>query len=229
MVVVIMGMRMAMPVIMRQVQGVGGVVRDVVVDLAEGGAALLGCDAAVLVFREDLGLAVGQLRDLHADASVGGVHCFDPAGQGIALHGGVADAERGTLVEEEVLELGAAGGLAEDLEKDAGPPLLHLGREHTHVEGTGFHEELGDVADQLGGFVVEVGLEEAERFGDQSRRGGGGCAAGGLRHGAPHDVHQWRHPGRRANPDPGRQRRWLIAATGRHGVRVSAIMRPGFS
>ena len=48
-----------MPMIMWQMEGMGGLVGNLVVDVAQGRAGLFGSDAAVLVLGEDLGLAVG--------------------------------------------------------------------------------------------------------------------------------------------------------------------------
>jgi len=166
--VFVMFMPVVVAMVVREVEGVGGVVGDVVVDVAEGRAGVFGGEAAVFVFGEDLGLAVGEGGDLHADAAMGGFNRFDAAGEGIALHGAIADAEGGALVEEEVLELGGVGGFGKDLEEDAGAALFHLGGEEGDVEGPGGEELPGEVGGEFGGFVVDVGFEHREGLGDDA-------------------------------------------------------------
>ena len=169
----VVGMIVAVPVVVGEMEGVGGVVGDLLVDFAQGGAVLLGGGAAVFVFGEDLGLAVGELGYFDADAAEGGFDSFDAAWERIALHGGVTDAEGGACVEEDVLESIGVGWFGEDLEKDAGAAFFHLGGNCADVESAGFHEFAGEVAGEFGRFVIDVRFEHGERLSDDAGSAGG--------------------------------------------------------
>ena len=144
---------MSMVVIMSmgvgQVQGVGGLVFDVVVDLTKRGAALGGGLAAVFIFGGDAGLSPGEGGDLDPNPAALGVDRLATPGEGIPLHFLAAHPEGGTFVEEEMLERISMLGLGEDLEQDPGAALFHLGRNDGNVQRPGFHQVAREVADQF--------------------------------------------------------------------------------
>ena len=147
---------------------VSGVVGDGVINLTQGRARFLGCETAVFELGEDFGVAVWKGSDLHSDFAEFGVHAFDAAGEGITLHLATAHAEGRAFKKEDVLESVGLSGLGQDLEQDAGAVFLHLSRQHGNIERSRTHEALGQVADELGGFVVDVGFEEDKGFGDDA-------------------------------------------------------------
>ena len=146
---VVMSMIVIMPVGVGEMQGVGGLVLDVAVDLTERGRALGGRLAAVLIFGGDTGLSPGEGGDLDANPAELGVYRLAAPGEGVPLHFLAADPEGGAFVEEEVLQGVGVLGLGEDLEKDSGAALFHLGRNDGNVQGSSFQQMAGKVAHEL--------------------------------------------------------------------------------
>ena len=145
----VMPMVVIMPVGVGEIQGVGGFVFDVVVDLTEWGAALGGCLAAVFIFGGDAGLPPRQGSDLHANPAELGVYRLAASGEGVPPHFLAAHPEGGAFVEEEVLQGVGVLGLGEGLEEHSGAALLHLGGNHRNVQCAGFHQMAGEVAHQF--------------------------------------------------------------------------------
>ena len=146
---VVMSMIVIMPVGVGEMQGVGGLVLDVAVDLTERGRALGGRLAAVLIFGGDTGLSPGEGGDLDANPAELGVYRLAAPGEEVPLHFLAADPEGGAFVEEEVLQGVGVLGLGEDLEKDSGAALFHLGRNDGNVQGSRFQQMAGKVAHEL--------------------------------------------------------------------------------
>jgi hypothetical protein len=142
-------MIVVMPVGVGKMQGVDGLVPDLVVNLPERGRALGGRLAAVLIFGGDAGLPPRQGRDLHADPAKLGVYRLAAPGEGVPLHFLAAHPEGGALVEEEVLQSVGVLGLGEGLQEYSGAALFHLGRNDGNVQRTSFHQMAGKVADEL--------------------------------------------------------------------------------
>ena len=145
----------------------GGFVLHVVKNFAKRDATLGSCLAAVFVFRGDARLPAGEGRDFHPDPAVFGFHGLASPGQGVALNVLTANSESGTFVKKEVLKGVGVLRFGKDLDKCSGAPFLHLGGNDRNVEGTGIHQLAGQMPYELGGFIVEIGFQLNQGFGEK--------------------------------------------------------------
>ena len=103
--VMIMVMRMSVPVlmgmsvVMREVEGVGGVMFDGLEDFAEGGSCFAGGSSAVFVFRDDFSRMSGDFCDFNSNGSMLGFDGFDSAWEGVAADFAPTNPEGGGLGE----------------------------------------------------------------------------------------------------------------------------------
>ena len=155
---------------MREVEGVGRLVFDMMVDFPERDSMFLSRLTAVFILWSNARRATREGCDLDPDPAVFGFYGLAAPGKGVALHLPAPDSQRRTFMEKEVCEGVGMRRLGEHLQQNPGSSLLHLRGDDGDVKCPGLHEPACEMGHELRGLIIQIGLELNESFGEEAGR-----------------------------------------------------------